>query len=62
MENVHRNDTEEKTLVGEKLCAGSDISTVLSNQRKVIVKRTWGFHCHPSGTYLSSKCLVSKDP
>lgn len=48
--------------MGEKLCAGSDISTVLSNHHKVIVKRTWGFHCHPSGTYLSSKCLVSKDP
>lgn len=47
---------------GKKIYPRSEISTRSSNYHKVIVKRTWGFHCHPSGTYLSSKCLVSKDP
>lgn len=47
MENVHWIDTEDKTLGGEELCAGSNISTVLSN---TAIKWLWREH----GISLSS--------
>lgn len=45
-----------------ELCPGSEIPAGPSDCCGAVVKGTGGFHCRPSGTYLSSKRLVSKDP